>query len=248
MRLIFKITFTLFLLYNYSAKSQTKAKIEYKIVFDITNFSKEFRAKYPDVIEMYEQEKKREDELTFVLFIDDKKSLFYHPPVDQSDEDLYLIYGQAEGGNIFFTDLKSKKVVEQFEYWNKKIEIETPTDEFPWILTNEKKKIQNYTCYKAVKEINIDTNGKPYAVNVEVWYTEDIPLHFGPKDYNGLPGLILELRENDMTYYVSRIDFNNNGSVALPSFSGEKMTRKQFIQKAPEIKERAKQMIINSRG
>ncbi len=248
MKLICKITFIILFLSNVSVKSQNKVSIEYNVLYDISTFSEEFRSKYPEIFEMYKQQKKREAELTFILNIDGEKSLFYHPPVNQNDQDLYLMYDKAEGKHVFFTDFKNDKIVEQFEYWNKKIEIETRLNEFPWKITNEKKKIQNYICYMATKQFTVFHSGKPYIVDVEAWYTEDIPLHFGPKDFSGLPGLILELRENNATYYVNKIDFKSDAVVKYPNFKGEKMTLSQFIENAPEIKEKAKQMIINSRG
>ena len=43
----------------------------------------------------------------------------------------------------------------------------------------------------------------------EVWFTPEIPVPFGPKGFDGLPGLILEATNNGKTFiYASKIQFN----------------------------------------
>lgn len=232
---------------TYSVLAQAKATVEYGVVYDLSHISEELKMKYPEFVEMQREQKTKESELTFLLDINGQKSLFYHPMIDENDQALWLLFVDAGGKHVFYTDVKKKRVFEQFEYWNKKIEIETPTDENPWEFTDEKKKIQNYLCYKAVKKSANNVDGKSKN-KVEAWFTEDIPLNFGPRGYSGLPGLILELKENHMTYYVKKINFNNDVQVDYPKFKGEKMTLEQFLEAAPSIKQKAKQMIINSRG
>jgi len=57
-----------------------------------------------------------------------------------------------------------------------------------WILSEEVKIIDNYTCNKA----NCNFRGRKYTV----WFTPDIQTSFGPLKLNGLPGLILELSDD----------------------------------------------------
>lgn len=60
-----------------------------------------------------------------------------------------------------------------------------------WTITNEKKKILNFQCQKAIGEINnID---RKYVV----WYAKQLPLPYGPFKINGLEGIILELYTSD---------------------------------------------------
>lgn len=75
-----------------------------------------------------------------------------------------------------------------------------------WELTNESKKIDNYTCYKAtLKDFN-ERSGKETII--EAWYTPDIALPYGPAGYGGLPGLILELKYKRCLYVASKINLN----------------------------------------
>lgn len=63
-----------------------------------------------------------------------------------------------------------------------------------WIITKDKKKIGTYVCTKAKTVFR----GRTYTV----WYTEKIPLPYGPWKLNGLPGLILEAYDTNREMYL----------------------------------------------
>jgi GLPGLI family protein len=66
-----------------------------------------------------------------------------------------------------------------------------------WIFEDTIKTILGYKCRKAflstIKWIKVDTIYKSYEDNTIVWYAEEIKLPFGPLQYYGLPGLVLEV-------------------------------------------------------
>ncbi|WP_366944332.1 GLPGLI family protein [uncultured Formosa sp.] len=64
---------------------------------------------------------------------------------------------------------------------------------FNWILQNETQTILGYTCKKATAERIMGVRKQ----HITAWYTEDIPINDGPKDFNGLPGLILQVNTNN---------------------------------------------------
>ena len=51
---------------------------------------------------------------------------------------------------------------------------------------------------------------KEEEIEVIAWYAPDLPIPIGPKGYNGLPGLILQLDEgqNRLTYKAKKIELN----------------------------------------
>lgn len=75
-----------------------------------------------------------------------------------------------------------------------------------WQITKEQKVVRGYNCIKAE---TLRQNEKGVKTKVTAWFTTDINLNFGPKNYFGLPGLIIELHELDSVYYVREIKFKN---------------------------------------
>lgn len=229
------------------AKSQRSVQISYAVT-DIAEYSEDFKAKYPEAYEDRQHQKEMAHELLFFLDIQGSRALFYHPQLSTNDEQLSIMFTRAGGRHVFYSDTKENLNIEGFEYWRKHVIIETEMETNPWTLTGEKRQIANYTCYKATRPIlnDLATDGK--ARQVEAWYTEEIPVRFGPKNYHGLPGLILELREDEMSYHVKNINFNSGVTVSKPKLKGEKMTPEQFRKEAPAIRQKAKELIRNSRG
>ena len=105
--------------------------------------------------------------------------------------------------------------------------VEYPIQE--WQLSNETKKIGAYTCYKATTMKIVNGRKGIIKTPVEVWYTPEIVIPFGPLGYNGLPGLIMELSMYNYKYYVSKIDLNTEKEVAIKKpTKGKKVTEAEF--------------------
>lgn len=77
-----------------------------------------------------------------------------------------------------------------------------------WTLTNESKIIDGHKCYKATTPIFQSSKKLEGFPCINVWYTPEIPIGFGPLGFGGLPGLILELQNNRATYFVKTIKLN----------------------------------------
>jgi len=77
-------------------------------------------------------------------------------------------------------------------FWIKDILVSTDTIE--WELEEESKKVGQHICYKATAEIHSkQLSGMDYTAPVTAWYTTEIPISVGVQNFNGLPGLIMEL-------------------------------------------------------
>jgi GLPGLI family protein len=63
-----------------------------------------------------------------------------------------------------------------------------------WILHSETKKLSNFLCKKAT----IRFRGRNYIA----WYSEEIPVPFGPWKLRNLPGMILELYDTDKVFHA----------------------------------------------
>jgi len=101
-------------------------------------------------------------------------------------------YVYRNNNNLVFKDLMAfRRVVVKEDKIN-----------FDWKLLKETKKINNYHCKKAKTFFR----GRSYIA----WYTEDITTNAGPWKFYGLPGLILELYDQDKILHIqaTKIVFN----------------------------------------
>ena len=68
-------------------------------------------------------------------------------------------------------------------------------------------------------------------VKIEAWYAPKLPFKFGPKGYNGLPGLILEIKQNDK-HYVRAIKINwDEETFVIKPATGKRITKKELDAK-----------------
>lgn len=117
----------------------------------------------------------------------------------------------ASKGKIYYTKLSTNKVYTKSQLNSNPFFVEEENSKDKWQLTDEEKKIDSYTCYKAFYKRLITTReGKQRYVEVIAWYAPEIPYSFGPCELNGLPGLILEasLSDGKSFYVVKNIEFN----------------------------------------
>ena len=93
-----------------------------------------------------------------------------------------------------------------------------------WKLTQEKKKIGNYICYKA-----IDINSKNKKMKPIAWFTPEIPSQYGPEKFHGLPGLILELETASIIFKAQKIKLNPKNKIVINKPSkGKVITTKEY--------------------
>lgn len=100
---------------------------------------------------------------------------------------------------------------------------------YKWILGNETQTIAGYTCKKATT-----TRDLGVVQNITAWYCEEIPISDGPSQFNGLPGLILQIEiGNYNTIKFEKIKFLKDENVDLeaPENKVKMVTIKQYITK-----------------
>lgn len=135
-----------------------------------------------------------------------------------------------EIGWVYLTDLNSSEIYSREAYWNfSKFEsIEEPRTKIQWTITSDSKEIAGYKCTKAIAQIS----GRQW----EAWFTEAIPVSFGPWKLRGLPGLILEAHNKnlDFIYKLREVkipgDFPNS-TIGKSYFQTDMMTKSEFIKK-----------------
>jgi GLPGLI family protein len=123
------------------------------------------------------------------------------PMESDADQGINLTRTFAGKGDVFYNDVSNDiHLLQKSNMVGKFLIIKKPIE---WEITQELKKIGNYNCFKAIKKDTVNSNKKTIA-----WFTPQIPVSFGPKEFNGLPGLILELKHPKISYRATKIKLN----------------------------------------
>ena len=69
-----------------------------------------------------------------------------------------------------------------------------------WEILNTTKKIGKYLCYKATTIKTVENSRGVHKLKITAWFTSTIPYSYGPREFVGLPQLILELQDGRKTY------------------------------------------------
>lgn len=106
------------------------------------------------------------------------------------------------------------------------------SDKYIWDFSDETKEIGGYLCYKAVLKSIENSKGSFYPVTV--WYCPAIPLEAGFKNYNNLPGAVLELHEQYIAYLAKSITFNEVEKFEIPTLPI--ISVEEYLQKVEQAK------------
>ena len=98
-----------------------------------------------------------------------------------------------------------------------------------WKITQESKMIGDYLCFKAISIKEVETRKGKRSKTTIAWFTPQINANIGPKDYFGLPGLILLIQEDKTTISATRIELNPNPKIKIKKpTKGKKITQKEY--------------------
>jgi GLPGLI family protein len=168
---------------------------------------------------------KDEDTLYFQLLFKGAESTFKMEKKLQKGNNIELSKTFLGGKNTYYYNKNSKPFYRTRAYGELfLIDYEIPK----WTLTKDSKKIGKYTCYKATTVYTVRNSKGIFKHPVTVWYTNEIPVSFGPKSYHGLPGLILELLEKNKLYVASTIQLNATNITIKKPTKGMKKTQEEF--------------------
>ena len=222
-------------------------------------------ASTPGIQEQLEAQMRKMFQKTFTLDFTKSESMYKEeqeldapkgPSVNGGS--MIMMIGGDSGSDILYKNILEKRMANKTELMGKVFLIKDNLVTYDWKLTGETKNIGNYTCYKAVFEkeeesieINmIDGDVKEEKVlkkrTLVAWYTPDIPISNGPRDYGGLPGLILEVNDGDLTIVCSEIVLNPKEVKEIKEpIKGKIVTRKKF---GDITKEKTKEMMDRFRS
>jgi len=128
------------------------------------------------------------------------------------------------GGEDYYKNVKEGTYAVKNDLFGKIFLVKDSLPKLDWKMEAETKKIGNYTAYKAtavkkVKRRNMSAifnrnqeNKQEVFIEKEVqvvaWYSPEIPVNQGPANYSGLPGLILEVSDDQTSIICSKLVMN----------------------------------------
>ena len=194
-----------------------------KITYDIAQIEYTDQGKNADFTNMLKTAKQQQYQLLFnkeytsftlVDYMDDDSS----SPFYNSLAKTYVSYAD------FYFDYKNKDEIEDIGDGTL---LEQKIPELDWKITSESRTIDQYQCYKATYSFDYMSRGKTVTRVIIAWFAPSLPYSYGPKSYHGLPGLILELTDNTVTFLASKIELSDK-KIEIKIPSGQRISKEEF--------------------
>ncbi|MBT8318276.1 MAG: GLPGLI family protein [Lutibacter sp.] len=227
--------FTLFIWQYSNTQNEFQGKISYTIQVTNINFSKiaNDSTKSIEVKNMFNKIFKDAKPIVAVLIFENNESLYELDLIKEmeieNDSKINLTKIMARDGKYYMNNA-TKEILHEENFVGDMFLIKYQPKN--WKITQETKRIGNYSCYKAITISKAkDKKGNEVDKIIEAWYTPEIPINFGPKEYNGLPGLILEVQEGKLNIVASKIELNTKEAIVIEKPKrGKKITKEEFKQ------------------
>ncbi|RQO40832.1 hypothetical protein DBR39_07815 [Chryseobacterium sp. KBW03] len=175
-----------------------------KLISQIS-FNVIYEADYKLQYKMLNIQNAKLEEAAFALLINEKESYFKNMNKYVGDSLRYEKRLDENSSNgKYFTPFRENigttngKIYVTAPISNKNFKYEE-TNDIDWKLVNEYKTIGKYKVQKATS--------KKYGRTWIAWFAKDIPFPFGPYKFNKLPGLIVEVYDDDNEYHYTLYKF-----------------------------------------
>ena len=208
----------------------------------------------PEMKEQMMEKMKKAFEKTYILSFSNSESVYQEeekletPNVSGSVK--VRLFSGSDRSKLY-KNLKEQQYVSEEDIFGKEFLITDSLQKMNWKMMDEQKKIGEYTCYKAQLIIPVsEEDWQRYEANkqkkevgkttfldmkapkesiIEAWYTLDIPVANGPAKYWGLPGLILELHEENTIFLCTKIIINPKDKIEIKApKNGKEVSQKEF--------------------
>jgi GLPGLI family protein len=198
---------------------------------------KELGNKIPDklltkAIKQYLDAQQNLKNFNYVLKFNNKESIYKVEAglINEMDAKTKSILRQT--GGIHYQNSTTKTILRQNINWGELYLIKDPMPK-DWKITTESKTIGKYKVFKATR---IDPENKREMV---AWFTPEIAVPFGPKNYGGLPGLILEIKFHfGYGLKAERIKLYNNQIKIKKPTKGKLVTKEQHKELMKEVRKK----------
>jgi len=226
-----------------------------------------------DRIKMIKERMKSRLEKTYVLTFNKTASIYKEEAqLDQAASGRggmrFMMMGGGASGE-HYKNTQTKTAAKENEFSGKNFLVKDSLTMYEWKMEQETKMIGEYLCFKATSVVerpmrrefqfgrrnNSEEDRKEREkkekeqenmkelITVIAWYTLDIPVNNGPGDYWGLPGLILELKDDNTQILCTKIVMNPKEKTELKEpTKGKVVTQQEYDaiieEKTKEMRER----------
>ncbi|TCP28159.1 GLPGLI family protein [Tenacibaculum skagerrakense] len=229
---IIKLFVLLFLYCLQTFSQQKQGKLTYNVYLNVENFNKNLSKSKKSSKERIKTLLAKQGTKTYNLYFKNNESIFKEEKrlkVDNSRKKMDLVSIFAGKGKYYY-NRKSNEILIEKEVIGEDFIVKSSPD-YNWNLTQETKKIGNYNCYKATTtQIVITEKGEKKEKPIVAWYSPDLPISFGIKDFQGLPGATIFLNEQTIIYSLSEVKFNfldEDNEVSKPT-KGKEITQSEL--------------------
>ncbi|SHL48322.1 GLPGLI family protein [Flavobacterium xanthum] len=207
MKKIFLILVTFVCLTSFSQVSKGK------IIYTININADENVLKSDNMGSTYSEMSKKAGTFSYVLYFSGSKTSFQKENKlnsRESEQDRMI----SDLASVMFTtqynyyfDFKNKYMLSEIEGTI----IKDTVKPINWLINSESKLIDGIMCFQALSQVEyLGRDNKTKFKKIVAWFAPSLPYSYGPKNFYGLPGLILELTENRTTYLATVIDFKDD--------------------------------------
>lgn len=204
----------------------------------IITYKKQFIGKMKNPLLKKDRLNESRAQLNYILKFKSAESLFFLEEKMENDLNRNSALAKRIGGTSgqYYIDINNQTFLQQTEIFSQKFLV--MLDEKDYSITKESKNIQGYKCFKAIfKKIEKapNENLKDIESIVEVWFAPELSFPFGPLDYYNLPGLILEVKTNNIILRAKKISLKKNNFDIERPCDGQELTEKEYLNTLEKI-------------
>lgn len=133
----------------------------------------------------------------------------------------YMRFGREK--RTLYKNMADDRIVDSRDFMQKQFLIKGFTSARKWKIGKRQKDIMGYKCMEASCEVD--------STQVIAWFTPKINVSNGPSDYQGLPGMILQIDMNDgerlITATQIMLDSADASMLVIPT-KGKEITSQEF--------------------
>lgn len=208
-----------------------------KIDFQLDSSQVDNRA-YKQMIDLMKKQSTKEFSLEFNTnesIFKKAEKLYINKPNSRVQIGKGIMMSGGEGGITFGTgkssltykNLKENSYVKKSDILGKEFLINDIIIKQDWVLENETRNIGEFTCYKATYRDKKEDK----EITITAWYTLQIPVKNGPGDFDGLPGLIMQVSADDesINFVCNKVILNpKKGVTILRPKKGKQISQAEF--------------------